>query len=124
MNRALLPALAAFLSACSSGSGGMADPGPGDVIDTADPGGDAVEVSTQSLRERMGGRIDTRVRFVVDQTLQGSLDVAALKASVKGRTLREADDFTALTSQKDWWDDYQDSAEVLYYSAEHVFSET
>jgi len=71
----------------------------------------------------LGGRTNSRVKFVFDESLKEKVDEEALKKFVLSRELREADDYSTLTATKDWWDDWQDVAEVLYYSAEHVFSD-
>ncbi|MBM4388391.1 MAG: hypothetical protein FJ088_11670, partial [Deltaproteobacteria bacterium] len=79
--------------------------------------------AVKSLKEMINGEITEKVRFVFDKGYEGSIDVEALKAFALSKSLREADDFSKLTATEDWWEDYQDFAEILYYSAEHEFSE-
>ncbi len=74
------------------------------------------------LKELHAGKITQKVRFVFDKLYEGKVDVGALEDYVLTRELREADDYTTLTATTDWWDDWQDVAQILYYSAEHVFS--
>ena len=75
------------------------------------------------FRELLGGEITEKVRFVFDQAYQGEVDEEALKEYVLSKSLREADEFSELTAAEHWWDDYQDVADILYYSAEYIFSE-
>lgn len=119
-----------WLAGCSD-DGGTATPG----ADTGPPPADTVEgdvatdtvadagesVVLESYRERLGGAITNRVRFVVDQSLEGEIDEARLTAYVTGQTLHEAYDYTTLALPENWWEDYQDFADFLYYSADHVF---
>lgn len=75
------------------------------------------------FKEMLGGTITHKVRLVIDEGLKGKYDEARLKEFILSRELREADDFATLANTKEWWEDYQDEAQILYYSAEHVFSD-
>ena len=87
-------------------------------------GDDVVSVApVKPFRELLGGEITEKVRFVFDKAYEGEVDVDRLKEYVLSRSLREADEFSALTAAEHWWEDYQDVADILYYSAEYVFSE-
>jgi len=118
-----------LISALSCG-GGAADVGTPDtpdvvapdVPDAIDPDMPAeVEAPPVPLREQIAGSITERVRFVIDESLRDQVDAEALKQYVLAQRLREADDYSVPQKQKDWWDDYQDECEILYYSAEHTF---
>jgi hypothetical protein len=128
---AIVAWLAGLVLACGSG-GGEADVtevagGDADVaevpLDCICEGPAEEVVAPKPLKELIGPAITHTVRLVLDQGLKGRYDEAKLKAYVLGRELREADDFGTLTNTEDWWDDYQDEAEILYYSSEHVFSD-
>ena len=77
----------------------------------------------RSLKEMLGGKVGQKVRFVFDKAYEGEVDVDKLKEFVLSHELREADEFSTLTATEEWWKDYQDFVEILYYSAEHVFSD-
>jgi hypothetical protein len=133
--------LLAVATACSSGGSGKdsesAGDTPGDaaadaladapVSEAGDVGadgpGDAEPGPVLPLREMIGPEVTEKVRFVFDKGYEGQIDEEALKEMVLSHVLREAGQYTELTAAESWWDDYQDSAEVLYYSAEHEFSQ-
>ena len=77
-----------------------------------------------SLRALIDGSIEQKVRVVVDQDLEGTYDLERIEAFVTAQRLKEANDFSVLTTTDQWWQDYQDYADILYYSAEHVFSDS
>lgn len=125
-------AILMFLAACGGGGGGAsADLDAvevGDVLEAV--AGDGVEVAPDvpprtpvPLREMLGGVVLEKVRFVVDASLEGVVEEENLKQMVLSHSLREADPYGVLTAADKWWEDYQDQAEILYYSAEHVFSD-
>ena len=64
-----------------------------------------------------------KVRLVLDKSLEGVVDKDKIKASILGIRIREADPFDHLTAQENWWEDYQDQVDIVYYSAEHKFSD-
>jgi len=80
-------------------------------------------VPVKPFKELLGGEITEKVRFVIDKGYEGDIDVEKLKEYVLAQQLREADDFSELTAAEHWWEDYQDFADILYYSAEYVFSD-
>ena len=129
MIRTVLPAVLAVLLAGALGACKKDEGPPAPATDsTVDAAKDMVAADTKPLepksyRELLGGEITEKVRLVLDARYEGEVDVGALKEYVLSRQLREADDYTTLTAAPNWWDDYQDFAEILYYSAEHVFSE-
>ena len=77
----------------------------------------------KSYRELIGGEITQKVRFILDAAYEGEVDLDALKEYVLSRKLREADEFPVPALPENWWDDYQDTADIMYYSSEWEFSE-
>ncbi|MBM4370480.1 MAG: hypothetical protein FJ098_02450 [Deltaproteobacteria bacterium] len=92
---------------------------------TPDAGTDpSAPLPPKPFRELLGGEITQKVRFVFDLRYQGEVDEDVLRDFVLSRRIREADPYTTLTAAPDWWNDYQDFSEILYYSSEHVFGPT
>lgn len=120
-----------LVAACRGDTGAQGDLDavePGDLPDAtgADQGEVGAEVPHRMpvpLREMLGGVVLQKVRFVLDASLQGVIHEDDLKQKVLAHSLREADPYGTLTAAQNWWEDYQDQAEILYYSAEHVFSD-
>jgi len=108
-----------FMPACN-----VTDDGK-DAIDdvVGDSAEDTVAPVPRSLKEMIGGKIYERVRFVLDKSLEGAIDIDRLQEFVLSQSFREADDFGVLTATDEWWQDYQEFVEIGYYSAEHVFSD-
>ena len=84
---------------------------------------DVAPAKVTSLHEMLGEKVGQKVRFVFDKAYEGEVDEEELKAYVLSHELREADDFSTLTATEEWWKDYQDFVEILYYSSEYVFSD-
>ena len=126
----VVPALL-ITASCSKDSPGadvsaadaVTEAGGTDVV-TGDRTGDDVvaTVPIKPFRELLDGEITQKVRFVFDKAYEGEVDADRLKEYVLSKSLREADDFSELTATEHWWEDYQDVADILYYSAEYVFS--
>lgn len=117
--------LALVLAAGCAGGEGAAS-GDLDAVEDADMQGQMEGVTPRTpahLRELLGGVVLEKVRIVLDESLKEVIDEQYLKEMVLSHSLREADPYGTLTAPTHWWEDYQDQAEILYYSAEHVFSE-
>lgn len=142
IDSALLCAVALVLATVLSPSCGGRSAGSGETVAdvsseavSGDTGGadaaladrTAVEVSeplpVKPFKELLDGEITEKVRFVFDKEYEGQVDEQALTDWVLSQSLREADDFGELTAAEHWWEDYQDVADILYYSAEYVFSD-